>query len=37
MEKFIANPATHVDFTTSMGKFSIELYVQYAPKVCYTD
>lgn len=35
MDKFLANPATHVDFTTSMGNITIELYVQYAPKTCY--
>ena len=33
MDKFMTNPATHVDFTTTMGNFTFELYVQYAPKV----
>ena len=31
----MAQPATIVDFETSVGTFSVELYAQHAPRTCF--
>lgn len=33
MDAFMKRPVTHIDFETSMGTFTMELYHMYAPKV----